>query len=205
MPICKTLAVTAVAALLALPAIPASAQIVRMDAAPAATLIDNAQWGRPGGNRHIGGPNPWRGGWGGAGRVRPAFPAGRVYGGGYYGPRRYGGYYGRSYYPRRYYGRAYYGRPYYGRPYYGGYRYRPYYYGGYYRPYYGYGYGYDPGAAVAAGIFGLAAGAIASSAIASPPRRYRSSWVAYCSRKYKSFNPRTGTYLGYDGRRHVCR
>lgn len=210
MPVCKTLAVTAVAALLALPAMPASAQTVRMDAAPAATLIDNAQWGRPG-NRYIGGPGAWSGG-GTQIRVPPGVPFGQVTGG-YSGPRRsgyYGGpsyarpYYGRPYYARPYYGRPYYGRPYYGRPYYGGYRYRPY-YGGYYRPYYGYGYGYDPGAAVAAGIFGLAAGAIASSAIAGPPRRYDSSWVAYCSRKYKSFNPRTGTYLGYDGRRHVCR
>ncbi|WP_276200099.1 BA14K family protein [Chelatococcus sp. XZ-Ab1] len=199
MPVCKTLAVTAVAALLAVPAVPAGAQIVRMDTAPSATLIDSAQWGRPG-HRYVGGPGTWTRSWGGPVRVRPVAPVRPVYGG-YYGLRRYG-YYGRPYYPRPYYARPYYARPYYARPYYGDY-YRPYYYGGYYRPYYGYG--YDPGAAIAAGIFGLAAGAIASSAIAAPPRRYDAGWVAYCSRKYKSFNPRTGTYLGYDGRRHVCR
>lgn len=28
--------------------------------------------------------------------------------------------------------------------------------------------------------------------------------VAYCMQTYKSYNPRTGTYLGYDGLRHPC-
>jgi hypothetical protein len=28
--------------------------------------------------------------------------------------------------------------------------------------------------------------------------------VAYCMQTYKSYNPRTGTYLGYDGLRHAC-
>lgn len=27
---------------------------------------------------------------------------------------------------------------------------------------------------------------------------------AYCSQRFKSYNPATGTYLGYDGRRHPC-
>ena len=29
-------------------------------------------------------------------------------------------------------------------------------------------------------------------------------WLAYCSSKYRSFDPRSGTYLGYDGLRHPC-
>jgi len=29
-------------------------------------------------------------------------------------------------------------------------------------------------------------------------------WVDYCSSKYRSFNPQTGMYLGYDGYRHYC-
>jgi hypothetical protein len=33
----------------------------------------------------------------------------------------------------------------------------------------------------------------------------RSDWLAYCSAKYRSFDPATGTYLGYDGDRHPCR
>ena len=28
--------------------------------------------------------------------------------------------------------------------------------------------------------------------------------VDYCIRTYKSYNVRTGTYLGYDGQRHAC-
>jgi hypothetical protein len=30
------------------------------------------------------------------------------------------------------------------------------------------------------------------------------SWLAYCSAKYRSFDPTTGTFLGYDGLRHPC-
>jgi hypothetical protein len=30
-------------------------------------------------------------------------------------------------------------------------------------------------------------------------------WIAYCFSRYRSFDPYTGTYLGYDGRRHYCR
>ena len=94
------------------------------------------------------------------------------------------------------------GHRYYGRPYYGP-RYGRYYYG---RPYY-YRH-YNPGAAAAAGVAGLAAGAIIGGAIASqnaaPPAVRGDDWLAYCSSKYRSFDPASGTYLGYDGRRHVC-
>jgi BA14K-like protein len=30
-------------------------------------------------------------------------------------------------------------------------------------------------------------------------------WFRYCSNRYRSFNPDTGTYRGYDGRDHFCR
>ncbi|MBS0384577.1 MAG: BA14K family protein [Proteobacteria bacterium] len=30
-------------------------------------------------------------------------------------------------------------------------------------------------------------------------------WIAYCARRYSSFDPYTGTYLGSDGLRHYCR
>ena len=33
---------------------------------------------------------------------------------------------------------------------------------------------------------------------------YASDWEARCSYRYRSFDPRSGTYLGYDGRRHYC-
>jgi hypothetical protein len=29
-------------------------------------------------------------------------------------------------------------------------------------------------------------------------------WQAYCASKFRSFDPSTGTYLGYDGQRHFC-
>ena len=70
------------------------------------------------------------------------------------------------------------------------------------------------GGAVAAGVIGgLALGAIIGSAAnAGPPAYYPApvyggggvDWVAYCSSKYRSFDPESGTYLGYDGLRHPC-
>lgn len=58
------------------------------------------------------------------------------------------------------------------------------------------GYGIGPG------IAGLAAGAIIGGAIAAGTRG--NSAVAYCRSRFKSYNPATGTYLGYDGRHHHC-
>lgn len=87
---------------------------------------------------------------------------------------------------------------------------------GYYRGYHGrHYYRRDRGGAVAAGVIGgLALGAILGAAASAPPppppgyyaRPYAvdSDWIAYCSSKYRSFDPRSGTYLGYDGLRHPC-
>ena len=75
------------------------------------------------------------------------------------------------------------------------------------------------GGAVAAGVIGglLLGGIIASQAnrydgpayyYDGPPGYYGpdyDSWVNYCFSRYRSFDPRTGTYVGYDGRRHYCR
>jgi len=76
----------------------------------------------------------------------------------------------------------------------------------------------DSGAAVAAGVIGLAAGAIAGSALANNqtvvvqepthagvPEPYTAEWYRQCDLKYNSFRASDGTYLGYDGKRHVCR
>ena len=30
------------------------------------------------------------------------------------------------------------------------------------------------------------------------------AWYDYCEARYRSFNPRTGTYRGYDGKNHFC-
>ncbi|HEY8383654.1 MAG TPA: BA14K family protein [Microvirga sp.] len=98
-------------------------------------------------------------------------------------------------YPGESYTQYYYGRPYYGRPYYGG-RY-------YYRR--------DNGAAVAAGVAGLAAGALIAGAIANqaatpppPPATVDPQLASYCARRFRSFDPVTGTYLARSGQRLVC-
>jgi hypothetical protein len=92
-----------------------------------------------------------------------------------------------------------YGGGYYGRPGYAG------------RPYYGYGgYGYNYGGAAAAGALGVATGAIVGGAIAQQQApvygapAYGDGSVAYCAQRFKSYDPASGTYLGYDGLRHPC-
>jgi hypothetical protein len=49
---------------------------------------------------------------------------------------------------------------------------------------------------------GLAAGAIIGGAIANSQARADDN--AYCSQRFKSYDPASGTYLGYDGYRHPC-
>lgn len=82
-----------------------------------------------------------------------------------------------------------------------------YYYGGrrYYRR------GYNGGAAAAGVIGGLAAGALIGGAIASQgaqagplPKTQDPDFIAYCSRKYRTFDPIDGTFLARDGRRYEC-
>lgn len=52
---------------------------------------------------------------------------------------------------------------------------------------------------------GLAAGAIIGGAIASSQAQAANAdAVAYCSQRFKSYDPASGTYLGYDGNRHAC-
>ncbi len=55
-------------------------------------------------------------------------------------------------------------------------------------------------------IGGLALGAAAASAANANQANQANAanWQAYCASKYRSFDPRTGTYLGYDGLRHPC-
>jgi BA14K-like protein len=78
------------------------------------------------------------------------------------------------------------------------------------RPYYGRGYyrrGYGGGAAAAGVLGGLAAGAIIGGAIANQgplPKTQDPDFIAYCSRKYRSFDPIDGTFLARDGLRYEC-
>ena len=67
---------------------------------------------------------------------------------------------------------------------------------------YGYGYdydeGYDPGAAIAGGIIGLAAGAMLGGALMP------SSSARWCEAHYRSYDPGSRSFLGNDGMRHPC-
>jgi hypothetical protein len=36
------------------------------------------------------------------------------------------------------------------------------------------------------------------------PAPWSPEWYAYCARKYQSFDAASGTFLGFDGYRHVC-
>ena len=86
-----------------------------------------------------------------------------------------------------------------------------------YRPYvhhHRHHYRRDSGSAVAAGVAGLAAGALIAGAIASqaqaqpaappPPGTVDPQVAAYCARKYRSYDPATGTFLAANGMRYVC-
>ncbi len=72
------------------------------------------------------------------------------------------------------------------------------------------------GAGIAAGIAGLGLGLAIGAAAARnnpppPPAGYgrpapwTPDWYAYCSSKYRSFDPRSGTYQPYHGPRRLCR
>jgi hypothetical protein len=39
---------------------------------------------------------------------------------------------------------------------------------------------------------------------APAPDGYREAWLASCTKRYRSFDPISGTYLGYDRQRHYC-
>lgn len=78
--------------------------------------------------------------------------------------------------------------------------------------------GFGGGAAIGAGVAGLAAGAVIGGALANsqaqpypypaydapPPPPNEGDAVAYCEQRFKSYDPSSGTYLGYDGDRHPC-
>lgn len=66
----------------------------------------------------------------------------------------------------------------------------------------------DFGSNVAASIFGLAAGAIVAGAVNNANNGYSyrgNNHVIACEQAYRSYNPRTDTFVGYDGRQHQCR
>ena len=93
----------------------------------------------------------------------------------------------------------------------------------------GYAHGQAGGYGVGAGVAAVAAGALIGGAIASQNEGYypaptysvysdpgcgysytapvvysNGNSVAYCEQTYRSYDPGSGTYLGYDGFRHPC-
>lgn len=80
--------------------------------------------------------------------------------------------------------------------------------------------------ALLGGVVGFAAGTIFGNAAARPryyyvepapvyvapppviysyaPPPWTPEWYAYCGKRFVSFDARSGTYLGHDGRRHMC-
>jgi hypothetical protein len=134
----------------------------------------------------------WGGGWG-RGWGWGGFAAGAVVGGLLAAPYYYGGYspyYYSGYAP--YYGGGY--APYYGSGYGGGgYVDR----GGYYDDDgYAGGYGGGYGGGYRGGYAGRYAGRYAGG--------YAGGGVEYCMQRYRTYNPRTGTFIGNDGRPHPC-
>ena len=93
-----------------------------------------------------------------------------------------------------------------------GYGPRPGWGGGYYGPgYYGGNGWYGPGAAAAGAIIGLGVGAAIAGAAnggyqVAPPYG-QVGWrehVAWCEGRYRSYNPSTDTFTGYDGNTYRC-
>src|SRR5271166_2678908 len=93
----------------------------------------------------------------------------------------------------------------------------------------GYAQGQGPGYGIGAGVAAVAAGALIGGAIASQNQGYypaatypvysdpgygysyaapvvynNGDSVAYCEQTYRTYDPASGTYLGYDGFRHPC-
>jgi BA14K-like protein len=93
----------------------------------------------------------------------------------------------------------------------------------------GHAYGQARGYGVGAGVAAVATGALIGGAIASQNQGYypaqtypvysdpgygygdaapavynNGDSVAYCEQTYRSYDPASGTYLGYDGFRHTC-
>ena len=71
------------------------------------------------------------------------------------------------------------------------------------QPWYGYDYGYDYspgyynyGYAPGYSSYGYAPGGYVETAPGGD--------VAYCQQRFRSYDPASGTYLGYDGYRHPC-
>ena len=125
--------------------------------------------------------------------VPPAAAGDVVIGGGFYVGSGFGyGYHGGGSSASIYIGRSYY-RPRYYRPYYPRPIYRPHYS---HRRYY-----YAPPRAVVPVYRAPSRIPLAKNGLVP----FTPQWIAYCARKFKSFDARSGTYLAHSGKRRYCR
>lgn len=76
---------------------------------------------------------------------------------------------------------------------------------GWWRPGWGWGYYDNTGAWIALGVAsGLALGAVANDYYGYDNGYVVGDSVAWCMARFRSYDPASGTYLGYDGFRHPC-
>lgn len=73
---------------------------------------------------------------------------------------------------------------------------------GWNRPGWGWGWYDNSGAWIAAAAVGALA--VGAAAAATSDDVYYDDAIAYCAQRYRSYDVRTQTYLGYDGLRHSC-
>lgn len=83
--------------------------------------------------------------------------------------------------------------------------------GGYSHQRHGSGYGLPLGGILGGILGGWIAGTMSRPTLEQPPPMeeaplvpWSPPWLAYCTDRYKSFNPETGRYFGYDGEYHFC-
>jgi BA14K-like protein len=83
------------------------------------------------------------------------------------------------------------------------------------------GWGCGWGCGWGAGLVGFGVGALVGSTLAAPrvygppppavygpaaygPPAWTPAWYTYCAQRYRSFNPHTGYFIGYDGQPYFC-
>jgi hypothetical protein len=63
----------------------------------------------------------------------------------------------------------------------------------------------NTGALIVGSVLGLAAGAAIANSANQPRYVYGGdSYNSYCAQRFRTFDPATGTYTGYDGLQHRC-
>ena len=67
----------------------------------------------------------------------------------------------------------------------------------------GFGVGALVGSTIAPRFYGPPPPAVYGPAAYGPPA-WTPAWYTYCAQRYRSFNPHTGYFIGYDGQPYFC-